>query len=194
MYRRDERGFTLIELLIVIVIIGILSGILISVIDPVRQQNRSRNASIKAAINKASFAVNTARAGMGRLPADTELDVEMENIVVDPLGNASCDDTDTLSCLFALAGATLPATCTGDGYTGQGAEQCYFYVVTENALSSAHFRIIARKWQLDSTDPIFEYVFDSSRGFYECPLGYNVGDFSVAIDEAATGCTVVSTD
>jgi len=194
MYRRDERGFTLIELLIVIVIIGILSGILISVIDPVRQQNRSKNASIKAAINKASFAVNTARAGMGRLPADTDLQAEMENTVLDPLGGGTCTETDALNCLFSLAGANLPATCGANGYGGNGTTQCYFWVEGAGNLSSSHFRLMARKWQLDSTDPLEEYVFDSSRGFYECPEGYNVTDFTVAIDDTSTGCTAVSTD
>lgn len=176
-FARRQEGFTLIELLIVIVIIGILSGVLISVIDPVRQQNRSRNASIKAALNKASFAVNTTRAGLGRLPYDSELTEEMENLTVNPGGTTLCDTTGTatdLDCLFQVAGTVLPRTCAADNWLGGAvtdANQCYFYITSPDPRSSI-FRIFAMAYKLDpgsTTEVSKYYVFDSGEGFFECP-------------------------
>ncbi len=192
MYRKvNQKGFTLIELLIVIVIIGILSGVLISVIDPVRQQNRSKNASIKAGLNKSSFAINTTRAGLGRLPYNTELDIELENITRDAAG---CADADELDCLFTMAGTVLPLTCAANEFYGIGTTPCQFYAVSPNPASSL-FRVIAKKYKLDpGADETDEesriYVFDSSKGFYECQADFDavsndgVSSFTNAMEDA----------
>lgn len=199
----NQKGFTLIELLIVIVIIGILSGVLISVIDPVRQQNRSKNAALKAAVNKAAFAVNTTRAGLGRLPYETELELELENMIPDPAGGATCTDTDELSCLFDLSGTNLPESCGASNYYEIGDQQCYFYVVAPNT-SGALFRLIAKAWKLDpgadeTTEPSVNYVFDSSKGFFECPVDtdFSATDGSTGFqtdvsDATASGCVPAS--
>ncbi len=189
--RYNEKGFTLIELLIVIVIIGILSGILISVVDPVRQQNRSRNAAIKAAVNKASFAINTARAGMGTLPSDDQLEDELENMTPN-----DCNNTDELSCAFTLAGTVLPNTCNGDpAYAGaNGSSACHFYAHAPD-LDSSVFRVIAKKYKLDpGNDDEDEsvYVFDSSQGFWECPAGGDYATETMSSDDFAN-CETVST-
>jgi len=193
MYKKtNQEGFTLIELLIVIVIIGILTGVLISVIDPVRQQNRARNASIEAAITKAGFAINTARAGLGRLPYDVELMSEIENIQID---DTSCADTTTLSCEFDMSGANLPNTCTTH-YSGiNGTVSCTFYVIAPNP-SGSLFRIIGKKYKLNPGSETEEdkiYVYDSSVGFYECAGDYGAevsGDYSFTNDVSAD-CTMV---
>ena len=200
MYKKtNQKGFTLIELLIVIVIIGILSGVLISVIDPVRQQNRARNASIKAAITKAGFDVNTSRAGVGRFPYETELASEIENLLLDPQGGtATCGTTATLDCTLSVAGTKLPVTCS-NAYSGDGSTQCYLHVIAPN-VDGAVFRIVGRAYKLnpgDATeqDPI--YVFDSSRGFYQCavsvgdPTANNGTSFTLAIDTSAD-CVVLT--
>jgi len=178
MYKKtNQKGFTLIELLIVIVIIGILSGVLISVIDPVRQQNRSRNAAIQAALNKASFAVNTARAGLGRLPYDVEIMEEMENITINADGGTTCGGVTTLDCIFSVAGTKLPTTCSADFYSGIGTSKCYFYVVSPLPEGSL-FRVIGKAYKLNpgsdegvaaGQETSLVYVFDSSKGFYQCP-------------------------
>ena len=191
--RYNEKGFTLIELLIVIVIIGILSGILISVVDPVRQQNRSRNAAIKAAVNKASFAINTARAGMGVLPNNTQMGDELENMTEESCaGNAT--DTD-LECSFSLAGTVLPNTCGANGYSGvNGGNACYFYAYAPDTNSSV-FRVIAKKYKLDpGNDDEDEsvYVFDSSEGFWECPAGDDYATATMS-DADFADCATVST-
>ncbi len=185
-----EKGFTLIELLIVIVIIGILSGVLIAVINPVRQQNRSRNATIKAALNKASFAINTARAGLGRLPYDPELDVELENFTV---VGTTCDETDELACQFNLAGTVLPMTCGANAYSGDGEVQCNMYVASPNVQGS-QFRIIAKAFKLnpgDATEASLIYVFDSGQGMFQCPATVAAGDFATVptIPTGEDGCT-----
>lgn len=175
-----QAGFTLIELLIVIVIIGILSGVLIAVINPVRQQNRSRNAAIKAATNKVAFAISTARAGIGRLPYNSELLDELENISINADGGTTCNTANQLGCVFSLAGTKLPSTCTSSygGHSPTGS-QCYFYVVSPNP-QSASFRIIGKKYRLNPGATITEeapmvYVFDSSNGFYECSYDSSPG-------------------
>ena len=205
MYKKtNQKGFTLIELLIVIVIIGILSGVLISVIDPVRQQNRARNASIKAALNKAAFAANTARSGLGRLPYDIELVDEMENLALDPGSTTTCIGTTTLDCIFNVAGTKLPATCSADSYSGIGTTQCYLYIVSPLPAGSL-FRILGKAYKLNpgSAEGVAEgqevsliYVFDSSKGFYQCPAstgglaGVSGGGFSVDVSAVAT-CVLV---
>ena len=197
-----ERGFTLIELLIVIVIIGILSGVLIAVINPVRQQNRSRNATIKASMNKVAFGVQTARAGLGRLPTHVDLPLELENVTLrnssaSGTPNTSCVATNVtgIDCLLSVSGTVLPATCGTDYYSGTGANQCYMYLVTPaDGIQGSHFRLIAKRFKLnpgDSTEVDKVYVMDSSKGFYECPATAAVAVFTTSI-EAITGCTVVS--
>ena len=157
-----EQGFTLIELLIVIVIIGILSGVLIAVINPVRQQNRSRNATIKASINKVAFAINTARAGLGRLPYNRDLGAEMENITAGAV--AVCPTGDVLNCQFNIAGTVLPRKCA-NGYSTDGDAQCNMYVVAPNP-EDAEFRVIAKAYKLnpgDATEPCLLYTSPSPR-------------------------------
>jgi prepilin-type N-terminal cleavage/methylation domain-containing protein len=174
-----QRGFTLIELLIVIVIIGILSGVLIAVINPVRQQNRSRNATIKASVNKAAFAIQTARAGIGRMPSNEDLGIELENFNYETDGLCDDDSATTLNCTFSIAGSSLPSTCTDEGnnYTGVGDVECFFYVLADGGtnpgdnLDSNQFILVAKKWQLDpANDPHEVYVYSAREGFFECPV------------------------
>lgn len=194
-FHRKEEGFTLIELLIVIVIIGILAGVLIAVINPVRQQNRSRNAAVRAAILKAAFAVNTVRAGIGTLPSNSTLDVELENMQA---GSGVCNQavSNNLDCYFTISGTQLPAYC--DSATDSsipvsgGADVCYIHLVNWGTdLRDGQFRIAAPKWTLDTANGPYEYyLFDSSDGLLRCPYtatGYGAGTF----DWGTSGCVVV---
>jgi len=205
MYKKtNQKGFTLIELLIVIVIIGILSGVLISVIDPVRQQNRARNSAVQASLNKAAFAANTARAGLGRLPYDVELLEEMENLSLDPQGGSTCTGALTLDCIFNVAGTKLPDTCAANYYSGMGTTQCYFYIVSPKPAGSL-FRILGKAYKLNpgsTEDPTtgevsLIYVFDSNKGFYQCPastenLGTTSGTSGFSVDIASIAdCVLV---
>jgi len=179
-FHRKEKGFTLIELLIVIVIIGILAGVLIAVINPVRQQNRSRNAAVRSAILKASFAINTVRAGIGTLPSGTQLREELENITYAPapLGN-NCTSGVALNCLFSMSGTTLPRNCPATGIipTLNQTNQCYMHIVStgdaiHQNLLAGKFRIVAAKFMLDPAAPTYDlYVFDSTQGLLECGVG-----------------------
>jgi len=199
-----EKGFTLIELLIVIVIIGILSGVLIAVINPVRQQNRSRNATIKASLNKVSFAIQTARAGLGRLPTHADLPKELENITlrnssqtVAPNNSCVASTITGIDCLISVSGTVLPSTCGANYFSSTGSNQCYMYIVTPaNGIQGNHFRIIAKKFKLnpgDVNESDNMYVFDSSKGFYECPATVAAENFVSVPDISATnGCTVVT--
>ncbi len=202
-----ESGFTLIELLIVIVIIGILAGVLIAVINPVRQQNRARNASVRAAILKAAFAVNTVRAGIGRLPTSSELNTELENLTtIGPFAtNCASTNTDYLNCSFSLSGTTLPRRCAGDSVapSNAGGEQCYLHVVstgsnTNTNLIAGKFRIAAAAFDIDPANPVNHvYIFDSSRGLLECggQVTYNT-DAEISMSSDGTigdsNCIVVS--
>ena len=206
MYKKtNQKGFTLIELLIVIVIIGILSGVLIAVIDPVRQQNRARNSSIQAALNKAAFAANTTRAGLGRLPYDIELMEEMENLTLDPGSTTECTGALTLDCIFNVAGTKLPDTCTADSYSGIGTTPCYFFIVSPKPEGSL-FRVIGKAYKLNpgseegsaaGQEDSLIYVFDSSKGFYQCPastasLGAVSGTFGFTVDVSTVAeCVLV---
>ena len=171
-FHQKESGFTLIELLIVIVIIGILAGVLIAVINPVRQQNRARNAAVRAAMLKAAFAINTTRAGIGRLPSGTELTIELENMT--PI-STSCANAADLDCFFDVSGTVLPSYCDGtdmatptDATTGQ----CHMHLINTSAnndLTDGTFRIAAPAYKIDPAGTAYEiYLFDSSRGLLVC--------------------------
>jgi prepilin-type N-terminal cleavage/methylation domain-containing protein len=173
--KKNNQGFTLIELLIVIIIIGILSGVLIAVINPFRQQSRAKNATIRASINKIAFGINTARAGMGRLPAETELTTELENLTLGP----DCEDgDDVLDCTFELSGTNMPLTCTaGEPVVGAPAagDACRMRLVsTGTTLVDGQFRVISKKFKLDPADPDEIYIFDASNGLFECAYDVNV--------------------
>ncbi len=178
----SEQGFTLIELLIVIVIIGILSGVLIAVINPVRQQNRARNSNIVAAINKAAFAINTARAGRGRLPLVGELTTELENVSV--VQDFSADDTE-LNANIAVSGTSLPTTCPTDGFYGIGAPgtgDCNYRVAAPN-VQGAIFRIIGKAWKenpgaTEDQERSDVYVYCSSQGFFRCHASEDYAAFA----------------
>jgi prepilin-type N-terminal cleavage/methylation domain-containing protein len=175
----SEKGFTLIELLIVIVIIGILAGVLIAIIDPVRQQNRSKNATIKASLDKVSFAISTARAGIGRLPnrvlADGtfELEAELENIKeIECVGGGPASSVSY--CTFKVSGVSFPDTCEG--------KDCYITFTPDPYDLDSIFKLTVKRFPLDDEDRKngrLYYVFNPTAGFYEC---YNVGD---AIDSAS---------
>ena len=176
-FHRKDEGFTLIELLIVIVIIGILAGVLISVVNPVRQQNRARNAAVRSAVMKNAFAVNTVRAGIGRLPSNDELDIELENIQKDIDGGCDASSTE-LDCTFTASGTTLPPYC-GDGAeswnpTRPDGDTCKMRVfsignATGGNLTNGQFRIAAAKHDLDTINPTYHlYIFDSGVGLLEC--------------------------
>ncbi|MBW6441748.1 prepilin-type N-terminal cleavage/methylation domain-containing protein [Patescibacteria group bacterium] len=185
-FHRKEEGFTLIELLIVIVIIGILAGVLIAVINPVRQQNRARNATVRASMLKVAFAINSVRAGIGRLPANEELDTELENMTpfagqCEPGAGATAGDY--LNCVFNLSGTTMPKYCAGVGSaepTDTGSADCSFRVVsvandTNTDLLSGQFRIAGAKFDLDTSATQRErhlYIFDSRSGLLECGGAY----------------------
>ena len=182
-----EQGFTLIELLIVIVIIGILSGVLIAVINPVRQQNRSRNATIKASLNKAAFGISTARAGLGRLPSNSDLTEELENITL--VDGACIESTTALECQFNVSGTVLPRTCA-NGYSTDGDTQCNMYVISPEP-EGAEFRVIAKAYKLnpgDDDEDSLVYVFDAGTGFYQCLSTVDVADFTVDVS-TDEGCT-----
>ena len=174
-FHRKEEGFTLIELLIVIVIIGILAGVLIAVINPVRQQNRSRNAAVRASILKAAFAINTVRAGIGELPSNSQLPIELENTTVEQ-GEGTCaiDATDCLDALVTISGTQMPNVCAGDHINPDGGTgACYMHIVSAGPdLLSGQFRIAAAKFYLNPiadqrVDEIF--LFDSADGLLLCP-------------------------
>jgi len=171
----NTKGFTLIELLIVIVIVGILAGVLIAVIDPVKQQNRSRNAGIKSSITKVAFAINAAKSGLGTLPDETALAIELNNI--SPL-SSECETPATLDCAYTVAGTKLPSTCTSGSVAGlsygDGSNDCYFGIIATGALDDGLFRVFGKKFKLNSADPSEVYVFDSSSGLYLCD--YAVAD------------------
>ena len=196
-FHRKEEGFTLIELLIVIVIIGILAGVLIAVINPVRQQNRARNAAVRAAILKASFAVNTVRAGIGTLPSNSTLGIELENMV--PASAALCDEAtgDALDCQFTLSGTQLPVLCNpaaNDARPDTSGTQCYMHIVSNGTdLLSGQFRIAAAKFPLSTRgvteDPSY-YLFDSSNGLMTCSDAAQ--DYTVGWTGVPTGCVVVA--
>lgn len=167
--RKSQKGFTLIELLVVIVIIGILAGVLISVINPAKQQARARNGTVRATIQKLAFALNTSRAGMARLPYDTELENELENVVA----ANTCTSTTGLNCSVSVSGVTLPATCTsGDlvGGTG-GTNSCEFGIYSSDVVNGS-FRVAAQRHPETPTDTAdMLYVFDSTAGLFSCPIG-----------------------
>lgn len=170
--KNNQKAFTLIELLVVIVIIGILAGVLIAVINPFRQQNRAKNGTVKATIQKLAFAVNTARAGMGVLPDETQLDTELDNITV---SSARCGTEDELNCTFNVSGINLPATCGGDYVSGTGENQCEFGIYSSD-IEGGSFRVAAKIFKLTSDDASEEtgnniYVFDSSDGLFNCDAG-----------------------
>ena len=181
-FHRKDSGFTLIELLIVIVIIGILAGVLIAVINPVRQQNRARNAAVRAAMLKAAFAVNTTRAGIGRLPSGTELTVELENM--NPVGEDCARDQNfvgnPLDCFFEVSGTRLPSYCGADAAMGTPtdgtSEQCYMrlYNTSPNGdLTDGTFRIGGPAYKIDPAGTAYDmYIFDSSKGLLICDGDY----------------------
>ena len=199
-FHRKEKGFTLIELLIVIVIIGILAGVLIAVINPVRQQNRARNAAVRAAILKASFAVNTVRAGIGTLPSNSTLGLELENMV--RASDTLCvpGTADQLNCQFTLSGTQLPVLCTpatnlarpGEG-NSTGGTQCFMHLVSNGTdLLSGMFRIAAAKFPLSNRgtfEPAAYYLFDSSNGLMTCPATV---DYTADFTTVPAGCVVVT--
>ena len=167
--RKKQKGFTLIELLIVIVIIGVLAGVLIAVINPFRQQNRARNAAIRAGAMKVAFAINTARAGLGKLPDEVELDSELENIIP----GSGCDTVATLNCTIKVSGIIMPETCVSGGVYGHSdtaGSPCVFGIVSiGSSLVDGMFRIAAKQFKLDPADAGLIYVFDSTIGMYSCP-------------------------
>ena len=192
-FHRKDSGFTLIELLIVIVIIGILAGVLIAVINPVRQQNRSRNAAVRASVLKAAFAINTVRAGIGILPSDSQVVIELENTtLIDDLG----DDAD-LDGYFTISGTQMPNVCAGAGVYPQDGTSgpCYMHILSSGSdLLSGQFRIAAAKFYLDPSagnriDQI--YLFDSNRGLLLC--GDNVEATYMNVDADLSSCVAVET-
>lgn len=182
-----DTGFTLIELLVVVVIIGILAGVLIAVVNPYRQQNRARNATVKAGLTKVAFAINTARASLGRLPASSELAVELDNVTP----NADCDATDALDCRFTLSGTVLPKTCDAGLISGdaENASLCNLAIATTNAgsLETGAFRVTAKQFKINPTDVGAIFVFDSTRGLWSCP-----SDASYASVDLDANCTVIT--
>lgn len=198
-FHRKEKGFTLIELLIVIVIIGILAGVLIAVINPVRQQNRARNAAVRAAILKASFAINTVRAGIGTLPSNSTLGLELENMIPNiPLCTQATNNQ--LNCQFTLSGTQLPVLCTAttgaiprEGNT-TGNAQCYMHLVSNGTdLLSGQFRIAAAKFPLSNRgtfEPAAYYLFDSSNGLMTCPATST--NYTSNFTALPAGCVVVT--
>lgn len=205
-FHRKEKGFTLIELLIVIVIIGILAGVLIAVINPVRQQNRARNATVRASILKVAFAVNSVRAGIGKLPSNDEIDIELENMTPNTANCAA--SADTLNCAFNLSGTTMPEYCaTADDYnpTDTGTASCNMRLVsvgdaTYGSLLTGQFRVVGAKFDLDNVNPERNlYIFDSTQGLLECGGGYTyagVDYATMAVNETEvisdTNCHIVA--
>ncbi len=180
-FHRKEKGFTLIELLIVIVIIGILAGVLIAVINPVRQQNRSRNAAVRASMLKAAFAVNTVRAGIGELPSNTKLPIELENTTV---VTDNCTDPDNcLDAFVTISGTQMPNVCGADGVAPQNGAvgPCYMHILSVGPdLLSGQFRIVAAKFYLNpaATSRVDEiFVFDSTAGLMLCPGATNYQNY-----------------
>ena len=190
----NQQAFTLIELLIVIVIIGILSGVLIAVINPFRQQNRARNAAIRAAVQKTAFAINTTRAGLGKLPSSAELDAELENVT--PI-SGECSEaspsTTTLECYFKVSGVSLPETCTGaDSIGGHDDNGILCRIGLENtgsSLMNGAFRITAKKFKLDPEDDPDIYIFDSQNGLYSCGVGVSWNSVNVLTDASCSEVT-----
>lgn len=205
-FHRKEKGFTLIELLIVIVIIGILAGVLIAVINPVRQQNRARNATVRASILKVAFAVNSVRAGIGTLPSNDEIDIELENMT--PNATNCAASATTLNCAFNLSGTTMPQYCETANDTNPiatGTQFCNMRLVsvgdnTYGSLLNGQFRVVGAKFDLDTANPERHlYIFDSTQGLLECGGGYvyaGVPYTEITVNEAAvisnTNCHVVS--
>ena len=174
---RKEKGFTLIELLLVIAIIGILSGAVITVINPVRQQNRTRNATIRSSVSKVASAVNTVKAGIGTLPSNAQLTVELENIT--PNGVYCAPSNKILNCLFSLPGTALPKYCNSNSADPlpTGTNPCFFRIVSGGGgvvsydnLPAGKFRVGAAIFDLDTQDH-YLIVFDSSQGLLMCGRG-----------------------
>jgi prepilin-type N-terminal cleavage/methylation domain-containing protein len=169
-FHRKEKGFTLIELLLVIAIIGILSGAVITVINPVRQQNRTRNATIRSSVSKVASAVNTVKAGIGTLPSNAQLTVELENITPNSVGCASSPGT--LNCLFSLPGTALPKYCAVNSADPTGTNPCFFRIISAGDssygnLTAGKFRVGAAIFDLD-TQVHYLIIFDSSKGLLMC--------------------------
>ena len=190
----NQQAFTLIELLIVIVIIGVLAGVLIAVINPFRQQNRARNAATRAAVQKVAFAVNTTRAGLGKLPSSAELDAELENIT--PI-SGECSEaspsTTTLECYFKVSGVSLPETCTGadsiGGHSDTGTLCRFGLESTGSSLMDGAFRLTAKKFKLDPADLPEIYIFDSQNGLYESGTGVSWTSVNVLTDASCSEVT-----
>jgi len=178
-------GFTLIELLVVISIIGILSGVTMLIINPTRIQNRSKNAAIKSTLSKLSYATNGARAALGSVPSNTTILSEFEGVT-----SKTCTAGNLLNCTFSVGASALPSTCSSE-YAGTGENPCYFRIFSVSTgyidLTNAKFRVVAKKFKLDSTDADQVYVMDSS-------LGLKVCGASDAIESATLPVTCVNED
>lgn len=201
----QESGFTLIELLIVIVVIGILAAVLIAVINPVRIQNRARNSSIRAAVLKTAFAVNTVRAGTGKLPSGPELTTEMENITYRG-GDMGCTSgNNSLNCTFTVSGTKMPKNCGSDYVvpSSGGNYDCHMRLIAVGNsgftdLVSGKFRLVAAAFNLNPSSTDYRlYVFDSSQGLLECGAGVRYdSSLPLTVNNSApvsdTNCNIVS--
>jgi prepilin-type N-terminal cleavage/methylation domain-containing protein len=211
-FHRKEKGFTLIELLIVIVIIGILAGVLIAVINPVRQQNRSRNATIRASMLKVAFALNATKAGIGRLPNNSELTTDLENLQTNA-ANCVTTNPDFLDCQFSISGVAMPKYCAENSVapnaTGSGVA-CWMRMLSSTNsdrtdLISGQFRVIAAAYDLDTVNVSRDiFVFDSHQGMLKCRgnttyttsgsalVPFTIITETVYADGTTAGCVILS--
>jgi prepilin-type N-terminal cleavage/methylation domain-containing protein len=149
-----EKGFTLIELLIVIVIIGILAGVLISVINPAQQTNRARDAGVQAAINKVALGTEGFVSAYGHTPDGDQFIGALQNATEVGVTCAAAG----LTCQFDVTGNVLPVTCSNNGWSGTGTDQCHYQyeVIGADATTSTSFNVYAKSFGIAAT--VFKYT------------------------------------
>lgn len=177
-----NQGFTLIELLIVISIIGILAAVMLLVINPTRVQNRARNAAIKSTLNKIGFALNGSRSALGKLPDETQLNDELENVTL----GTDCVDSGKLECTFAINGPALPSSAAGYKVASIGS-------TAGASLDEGKFRIVVNAYDI-SPDTGRCYVLDYSAGLFNCACSTLQPSSSAAVIKSTSlpsaNCTV----
>ncbi len=161
-------SFTLIEMLIVLAMITVILGALVSMLNPKAQFDKARDRTIEGVMAKMVLAINSYKNVYGEFPPHDKFvgtDNEIEGTAKATEDGAS--DAQKF-VVFTVPGVSNPSSCTGNNWSGDGTDQCYFYY------NSTDGCVVAKSWR-DSTmyfrydldvSPTVEYV--DSTGISDC--------------------------
>jgi type II secretory pathway pseudopilin PulG len=161
-------SFTLIEMLIVLAMITVILGVLVSMLNPKAQFDKARDRTIEGVMAKMVLAINSYRNVYDAFPdynKFVESGNEIEGTEIDT-GDGTSDAESFV--VFTVPGVSNPSSCTGNNWSGDGTDQCYFYY------NSTDGCVVAKSWRDSSMyyrydlgeSPTIEYV--DSTGISNC--------------------------